>query len=436
MNLHDLRHSLDFDDLGRQMHAFMSSLYPICRSITGSGLRQTLKEIRSQIPIETHEVASGTPILDWTVPKEWNIREAYLIGPDGERVVDYRWHNLHVWSYSTPIHRKMSLAELRPHLASNPAQPEWIPYRTSYYQENWGFAMSHRQLQSLPDGEYEVVIDTTLEPGALSYGEMLLPGSTERRILLSAHCCHPSLCNDNLSGIATATFLAKLLSRVELRHQLQFVFAPGTIGAIAWLARNDGRLEDITHGFVIAGGGDEGNFHYKQTRSGDAEVDQIVEHVLAGTGQPHEIVPFIPYGYDERQYCSPGFNLPVGALSRTPYGRYPQYHTSADNLDFVSPQRLGQTLALYLEIISALEHNQRFRSLNPKGEPQLGRRGLYRQTGGHIDQPQREAAMLWLLNFSDGQHSILDIARRSKVPFDALIQASRDLQAHGLLAAA
>lgn len=433
-----LRQTLDFDALGQEMHSLVRDLYPLCRSITGEGLRETLRRTARAIGgppgrFEIHEVASGTPVFDWTVPNEWTIRQAYINGPGGQRIVDFRNHNLHVWGYSQPVRATMTLAELKPHLASSAAHPDWIPYRTTYYQPNWGFALPHRQLEALPEGDYEVVIDATLAPGSLSYGELLIPGATRETIFVSTHCCHPSLCNDNLCGIATATMLARLLQGTAMRHSLRFVFAPGTIGAITWLARNPEAVRDIRHGFVVAGGGDGGAFHYKQSRRGDAEVDQIVEHVLRTSGAPFEVTPFIPYGYDERQYCSPGFDLPVGALTRTPHGRFPEYHMSADNPDFVRPEHMAATLQMYLAVFSALETNATYRNLNPMCEPQLGRRGLYRQTGGHVDQPQREAAMLWLLNLSDGQHSLLDVARRAGLPFDAVVLAARDLQAHQLL---
>ena len=433
MSISGLRASADFGQLGQDMHEFVSELYPICRSITGAGIRETLHRIQRKVPLRIHEVASGTPVFDWIVPNEWTIREAYVKNEQGERIIDFRRHNLHVWSYSTAVDRTMTLDELKSHLASIPEHPDWIPYRTSYYKENWGFCLSHKQLLALKPGNYTVCIDTTLQPGSLSYGEYVIPGRTDETVFLSTHCCHPSLCNDNLSGIATATYLAKLLSDAQPRYTYKFVFIPGTIGAITWLAQNEHTVRHIKHGFVVAGGGDGGSFHYKQSRRGNAEVDQIVEQVLRDSGHPHKVVPFSPYGYDERQYCSPGFNLPVGALSRTPHGQFAEYHTSADNLDFVTAEHMAQTLAVYVSVISALEANHRYQNVNPKCEVQLGKRGLYRQTGGHTDQPLRESAILWLLNMSDSEHTMLDIVKQSGLPYDVLISAANELLAQNLI---
>ena len=433
MSVSGLRASADFGQLGQDMHEFVSELYPICRSITGAGIRETLHRIQRKVPLRIHEVASGTPVFDWIVPNEWTIREAYVKNEQGERIIDFRRHNLHVWSYSTAVDRTMTLDELKSHLASIPEHPDWIPYRTSYYKENWGFCLSHKQLLALKPGNYSVCIDTTLQPGSLSYGEYVIPGRTDETVFLSTHCCHPSLCNDNLSGIATATYLAKLLSDAQPRYTYKFVFIPGTIGAITWLAQNEHTVRHIKHGFVVAGGGDGGSFHYKQSRRGNAEVDQIVEQVLRDSGHPHKVVPFSPYGYDERQYCSPGFNLPVGALSRTPHGQFAQYHTSADNLDFVTAEHMAQTLAVYVNVITALEANHRYQNVNPKCEVQLGKRGLYRQTGGHTDQPLRESAILWLLNMSDSEHTMLDIVKKSGLPYDVLISAANELLAQNLI---
>ena len=433
MSVSGLRASADFGQLGQDMHEFVSELYPICRSITGAGIRETLHRIQRKVPLRIHEVASGTPVFDWIVPNEWTIREAYVKNEQGERIIDFRRHNLHVWSYSTAVDRTMTLDELKSHLASIPEHPDWIPYRTSYYKENWGFCLSHKQLLALKPGNYSVCIDTTLQPGSLSYGEYVIPGRTDETVFLSTHCCHPSLCNDNLSGIATATYLAKLLSDAQPRYTYKFVFIPGTIGAITWLAQNEHTVRHIKHGFVVAGGGDGGSFHYKQSRRGNAEVDQIVEQVLRDSGHPHKVVPFSPYGYDERQYCSPGFNLPVGALSRTPHGQFAQYHTSADNLDFVTAEHMAQTLAVYVNVITALEANHRYQNVNPKCEVQLGKRGLYRQTGGHTDQPLRESAILWLLNMSDSEHTMLDIVKQSGLPYDVLISAANELLAQNLI---
>jgi aminopeptidase-like protein len=410
------------------------TLYPICRSITGNGIRQSLRSLAETIPLQIQEVPTGTQVFDWTVPNEWNIRDAYIKNAQGERVVDFQRHNLHVLNYSVPVRQRMSLAELRPHLFSAPDAPEWIPYRTSYYREAWGFCLSQRQLETLPDGEYDVCIDSTLGPGHLSYGEYRISGATEDEVLISCHSCHPSLCNDNLSGMTVAAELARALDRVALRYSYRFIWIPGTIGAITWLAQHEALLPKIRHGLVLSCVGDSGPFTYKRSRHGNAEIDRAVEHVLKQKDGNARIREFIPYGYDERQYCSPGINLPVGCFMRTPNGEYPEYHSSADDLALVSPDALGQSVERLLEVVQVLEENRRWMNLSPKCEPQLGRRGLYRQTGGLKSTGASEMTMLWVLNYSDGQHDLLDIATRSEIPFAQIASAARALGAASILA--
>jgi aminopeptidase-like protein len=405
------------------MYRLLADLYPLCRSITGEGLRATLRRIGQEIPLTIHEVPTGTPVLDWMVPKEWNIFDAYIVDAIGQRVVDFRRHNLHVVNYSAPVRARMSLAELRPHLHSLPDHPDWIPYRTSYYKEAWGFCLSHKQVLALPEGDYEVVIDSTLADGHLSYGECVLPGESEDEILISTHACHPSMANDNLSGIVAALMLARSIHREPHRYTYRFLFVPGTIGAITWLARNEATLFRIKHGLVLAGVGDSGGLTYKRSRRGEAEIDRAVAHVLKHRGAPFQVNDFTPYGYDERQYNSPGFNLPVGNLSRTPFGQYPQYHTSADDLEFVTPAALADAWHACRRVFELLERNRYYLNLSPKGEPQLGRRGLYGSLGGQSDAKQFQLALLWVLNFSDGAHSLLDIAERANRPFDSIVQA-------------
>jgi aminopeptidase-like protein len=431
----DLGRSVDLAAAGREMHQLIEELYPLCRSITGPGLRATLDRIAQDVPLARHEVPTGTRVLDWTVPREWSIRDAWVKNARGERVIDFRRSNLHVLQYSVPVHRRMSLAELRPHLHTLPDRPGWIPYRTSYYEERWGFCLEHARLAELPDGEYEVCIDSTLTEGSLSYGECVLRGETADEVLLSCHVCHPSLCNDNLSGIAVCTQLARHLGRCARRYTYRFLFAPGTIGALAWLSRNEPGLAAIRHGLVVACVGDPGTPHYKRSRRG-ADVDRAVELVLRHAGGPYEVRPFSPYGYDERQYCSPGFDLPVGSLTRTPHGEFPEYHTSADDPSLVTAVALGASLGLYLEVLAVLEEDRRYRGTNPKGEPQLGRRGLYGALGGLPHRRQAEMAMLWVLNLADGRHSLLDVAERAGLDFRTVHEAATLLREHGLLEAA
>jgi aminopeptidase-like protein len=423
---------LDLAPLGEQMYQLVETLYPICRSITGDGVRQTMAHIQKLLPITVHEVASGTAVFDWTVPKEWNIRDAYVKNSAGERVIDFKQSNLHVLNYSTPVSQRMNLAELRPHLHTLPEQPDWIPYRTSYYQEKWGFCLSQNQLASLlasdMGGEYEVVIDATLAPGSLTYGEYVIPGASTDEILISCHTCHPSLCNDNLSGIALATYLARHLETVKNRHYTyRFLFIPGTIGSITWLALNEAKAKNIKHGLVVVCVGDAGKFSYKTSRQGDALIDRAAKHVLISEKEAFNLIDFYPYGYDERQYCSPGFNLAVGSLSRSTHGKFSQYHSSADDLSFVSGKQIAESLEVYLKVIDVLENDHLLVNQNSKCEPQLGKRGLYGNVGATIHRPTFEMALLWTLNLTDGKHSLLDIAQRSKMPFETIKQAAKAL---------
>ena len=423
----------DLNGEGEAMMALAEELYPICRSITGNGVRQTLAILQRHLPLEVNEVPSGTEVLDWVVPREWNIRDAYIARQDGTHIVDFGASNLHLVQYSQPIDMIMPLAQLRPHLHSLPDTPDWIPYRTSYYAENWGFCLTHRQLSSLADELYRVVIDADLSPGHLTYGELVIPGESKETVLFSCHICHPSLANDNLSGIAVATMLAHHVESLRPRYTYRLLFIPGTIGSLTWLARNEDKVDSITHGLVLSCLGDAGCMTYKQSRRGNAAIDQIVAHVLRHDDVAHRIRPFIPYGYDERQYCSPGFDLPVGCLMRTPNGEYPEYHSSADNLSLLRPECLGHSLAVLRRIVAVIEGNKVYQSRNPKGEPQLGRRGLYATMGGQRTASYDQMALLWVLNLADGRHSLLDTAERAGVPFAAIRAAADALLATSLL---
>ena len=415
------------------MYQLIAELYPICRSITGNGLRATLNILRQHIPLEIHEVPTGTIVFDWTIPQEWNIRDAYVKNSKGERVIDFQKSNLHVVNYSVPVNAKMPLEELKNHLFTVPEFPDWIPYRTSYYKESWGFCLPHRECLRLEEAEYEVCIDSSLESGSLSYGEYYLRGESTDEILISCHTCHPSLCNDNLSGVALATALAQSLNGLSLRYSYRFLFIPGTLGSIAWLCRNQERIGRIKHGLVLVDVGDAGKFTYKKSRRGNAEIDQAVVNVLKHSASEYDVRDFDPYGHDERQYCSPGINLPVGCFSRTPHGEFPEYHTSADNLSFVGSEYLADSFIQCLSILHLLDNNRRYVNLNPMCEPQLGKRGLYRMIGGPKDGGVQELPLLWVLNLSDGEHSLLDISERSGLSFDALKKAADALLQHGLL---
>ncbi len=416
---------------GRDLYEFAARLYPICRSITGDGVRQTLALIGQRVPLTIHEVRSGTRVFDWTVPEEWNVEDAAVIDAHGQRVVDFQAHNLHLVSYSEPVQLSLSLKELLPRLHVLPERPDWIPYRTSYYQRDWGFCMRARDRDALRAGRYYIEVKTSLAPGSLTYGEFALPGRTPDEVLFFTHVCHPSLANDNTSGMAVATALAEWLAREPRRLSYRFVFAPGTIGSLTWLKRNERRLSRVRHALVLALLGDPGSLTYKSSRRQPSEIDAIAEYVLGANGT---VIPFTPYGYDERQLCSPGFDLPAGRLTRSVNAGYPQYHTSADDLTLIAPAALQESLATCQRMVEIMEGNQRFLSLNPKGEPQLGTRGLYRSMGGQGPE-EHEHAMLWVLNQADGTQSLLDIARRSGMRFESLRRAAQALEGSGLLRA-
>ncbi len=431
------------NETGKRLYDLVAAFGAPLRSITGNGVRATLEMVREalggddiadDVGFDVHEVPSGTPVLDWTVPKEWNVSEAWLAAPDGTRVADVADNPLHLLGYSIPVRARTSLDELRPHLFSLPDSPEVIPYRTSYYTENWGFCLPHSTLAALPEGTYEVCVDTTLTDGSLTYAEVVLPGESEGEILVTTHTCHPAMANDNGSGIAVATLVAGALARrAKRRYTYRVLFIPGTIGSITWLARNRDTVDRIQAGLVLTGLGDRGQPTYKRSRRGDAIVDRAAARALAETGRPHRLVDFSPYGYDERQFCSPGFDLPVGRFGRSQHGDYPEYHTSADNLDFVTPEALAESYTTVLRILDICERDRTWRNCSPYGEPQLGRRGLYRSIGATIDRQAVEMGLLWVLNLADGNHSLLDIADRSSLPFDSVAAAADALAGVGLL---
>lgn len=419
-------------DVGEELHALVSRLFPICRSITGKGVRQTLDVLSEYTDVAVREVPTGRQVFDWTVPQEWNVRNAYVRGPDGRVVVDFNASNLHLVGYSEPVLRGMPLGEFRTHVHTLPDQPDLIPYRTSYYSRTWGVCMRHHDYIALPEGDYEVHIDTALVDGALTYGEVFLPGTTDREVLLSAHICHPSLANDNCSGLAVLALLARTLAQRKNRLGYRFLFAPGTIGALCWLAANEDGLGRIDHGLVVSCIGDGGGPVYKRSRRGDAVIDRAMESVRCA-GRKVTMLDFSPFGYDERQFGSPGFNLPVGLLQRSAFGTFPEYHTSADNLELVRPEHLASSFRMILDVIDVLETDWVPLNLSPKGEPQLGRRGLYSSTGGHKTTSDITMSYLWVLNLADGDHSLLDIARRSGLPFSDISHAATRLRECGLL---
>ena len=416
------------------MHALARRLYPVHRAQTGKGVRETLRILSELMPLAVHEIPSGTAVLDWTVPQEWRLHDAYVADSEGNRVIDVRATTLHLVNGSRPVRARMMWSELVPHLHTLPEQPDLVPYVTGFFRDMWGFCLSQREfdrLAALGDREYEVVIDAELFDGSLTYGEWVLPGESDDEILLWTHCCHPSLANDNLSGTVVAAHLARRLAGRPRRLGIRIVVAPATIGAIAWLATNNDILPRIRHGLVLSLLGDDGDFTYKCSRAGNLPIDRAVEHVLRGS--THELRDFVPWGYDERQFASPGFDLPVGALTRTAAGEFPQYHTSADDLDFITPEALEGSLDLLEAVIDVLEHDATYRNLRPHGEPMLGRHGLY-ETLPDGDRRTFQRAVQWVLNLSDGTHSLLAIAERAGLPFAIVRDAAERLEGCGLLA--
>ena len=430
------------------MYELMDELYPITRSITGEGVRKTLKIIQNFIDLKIHEVPSGTKVFDWTVPQEWNIRDAYIMNDKNEKIIDFRKSNLHVAQYSKKIKKRIKLDELKKHIFTLPDQPNAIPYVTSFYNENWGFCMSNNQFQKLNDDEYIVNIESEHKNGSLTYGEFVIEGESKEEILISTYVCHPSLCNDNLSGPVLATFLAEYLSKQKLHYSIRFLFIPETIGAITWLALNEDKIKNIFHGLVVTCVGDSGISTYKKSRDGNNIIDEVVIEVLKESGKPYKIMDFWPSGSDERQYCSPAFNLPVGSLMRTPYDMFEEYHTSEDNLSFMNKECLADSFFKYLSVIQKLEENFNymkpekitlenkksvknnpvFLNLFPKCEPQLGKRKIYEEIGGvkNQDSLKQKKAIQWILNLSDGKHSLRDIQERSGLEFDMLFDMCND----------
>lgn len=421
------------ENLGDLLLDRVRRLRPHLRSLTGDGVRATLDVIADELPIERHSVPTGSGACDWVVPDEWNVAAAHVTHVDGRRVVDLADHDLHLVGYSVPVRERMDLAALRPHLHTLPEHPDWIPYRTTYYHRDWGFCLTQRVLDSLDEGPYDVVVDSRLETGELVWGELVVPGESEDEVLVSSHLCHPAMANDNLSGLAVAVELARQVRALPSRRlTYRFVFAPGTIGSLVWLEHRADVLPRVRHGLVLTGVGGPGPLVYKRSRHGDRSIDRAAAHVVAR--RRGEIRDYTPWGYDERQYNSLGFDLPVGRLTRTPHGEYPEYHTSADDLDLLSGDHLEEAVQALLEIVEVIEHDGLHRNLLPRGEPQLGRRGLYPTTGGQTAD-DAVMAMLWVLALADGRTSLLEIAERADTDFGAVRAAARRLLDAGVLEA-
>ena len=411
------------DTTGHEMYGWIRDLFDVPRSLTGDGVRRTLGYFREHLDaLQIHEVPSGTSAFDWEVPDEWNVHEAYIIAPDGEKICDFDERNLHLVGYSTPVEKTVSLDELQQHLHSIPEQPDAIPYVTSYYQKRWGFCLSHRRRKALKPGQYQVVIRSTLEPGHMTYGDAIIEGESDEEILFSTNICHPSMASNELSGPAVACALARWLKSLdERRYTYRFVFCPETIGAIYYLSEHLDEMQQKTAaGFQLTCCGDRRTYSLIPSREGNTLADRVARHVLDMHVGDYDAYSFLERGSDERQYCSPRVDLPVVSITRSKYRNYPEYHTSFDNLDFVSPRGLNETLALYKKCVQILEHNDRPRARFPC-EPQLGRRGLY-PTLSRRGSGQTVKDIKNLLAYADGQRDLIDIAETIGVPCDELIE--------------
>ena len=420
--------------LAQDIENYFDKLWPLNRSLMGTDYRRSLDILNEVMPTNNLEFRTGEKVLDWTVPNEWNARDAYIIAPNGKKIANFKDNNLHLVGYSIPFRGKLALAELKEHLYTLPSQPDAIPYITSYYKERWGFCISQREYDGLEEGEYDVVVDTSLEPGKLVVGEARIKGQTNREILVSSYLCHPSLANNELSGPLVLSFLYKELKKLEgqLQYTYRFVVIPETIGAVAYLSKRGFELKDkLVAGYQITCIGDAGEFTYKHSRQHDSLADRAALQFMSEKKQS-QVIPFNPaIGSDERQWCSPGFNLPVGSLMRTMYTVYPEYHTSLDNKSIMSFTGMADAVGAYLEIFRNIECNITYLSTEPYGEPQLGPRGLFSSVSDK-NREEDELAMWWLLNYADGKHDLLAIAKLSGHSMDSLVRVGRRIKESGL----
>jgi aminopeptidase-like protein len=420
-----------------EIENYFDRLWSITRSLTGNGNRETLKILSEIIDLKITEVPSGTECFDWTVPPEWNIKEAWIKDSKGNNIVDFSENNLHILGYSEPFQGKLSFEELKSHLYTLPDQPDLIPYLTSYYKRRWGFCLTHNEFLKLDQNEtYEVLIDSSLdEKGSMTIGEAILKGKSDKEILFSTYICHPSLASNELSGPLVSAFIYnKLKEKKELNYTYRFIFVPETIGSIYSLSvYGEHWKSNLEAGFVITCIGDDGKFTYKRSRIGHSLPDRAVETILKQTENDFNLIDFFPGGSDERQYCSPGFNLPVGSLMRTMYGKYREYHTSADNKDYVSFEAMEKSVEKYIEVIDLIEKNKKYINKIPYCEPQLGKRGLYPTLGSQKGTQHAVEAMMWVLNLSDGENDLISISERSKIPVKDLIPVIDKLIKNGIL---
>jgi aminopeptidase-like protein len=417
------------------MHRWASDLFPICRSLTGNGVRETLSYLGKLMPeLRVHEVESGTHVLDWIVPDEWNVRDAYIADAQGVRIVDFRENNLHLVGYSEPVDAEMGIDDLEPHLHSLPDRPEAIPFVTSYYKRDWGFCLSQHQRNRLGAGPFRVFVDSDLGPGSLTYADAVVPGDTPDEVLISTYVCHPSMANNELSGPVVAAALCRWVSSLpSRRYTYRFVFAPETIGAIVYLAHHlDHLREHVRAGWVLTCIGDDRAYSYLPSRLGGTLSDRVSLRVLEEIVGDFETYTFFDRGSDERQWCSPGAELPVCSVMRSKYATYPEYHTSLDDLELVTPGGLQGGLDVMRRCIELVEANRMWRSVTP-GEPQLGRRGLYPATSFRGSISRRTKAMVDVLAFCDGGHDVLDLCERARSRSAEVLEAIETLSVAGLI---
>ena len=422
--------------IGNEMYALCDLLFPICRSITGDGVRETLRVLQSVCPAMTlHEVPTGTQVFDWVVPKEWNIRDAWIKNSKGEKILDFAKSNLHVMGYSIPVNQKVTLEELLPLIHTQPDQPDAIPYVTSYYKERYGFCMSQEQKDALQDDTYHIYIDSDLKDGSLTYGEILIPSTEGNKdeIFLSTYVCHPSMANNELSGPAVTVYLAKwLLEKTHRRYNYRIIFIPETIGAITYLSQHLAEMKkNIRAGFNISCVGDDRTYSYVASRYGNTLADKVAKNVLSFRYPEYKRYSFLQRGSDERQYNAPGVDLPVCAVCRSKYAEYPEYHTSKDNMGLISPTGLQGAYEVYRDMIEALEYNHKYK-IQCLGEPQLGKRGLY-PTISQKGQHELVAALTDFIAYADGTNDIIDISNKIQIPVRNLIPVVKILLKNKLI---
>lgn len=428
----------DFIPTTKSIEDLFDKLWPICRSITGNGFRESIEILQKIIPLDIESVPSGTEVFDWVVPKEWNIKDAYVLDPNGKKIINFKDNNLHVLNYSKPVDKEISLSDLKKHLYTIPEIPDAIPYVTSYYKERWGFCISQNHFNKLKDGLYKVKVESTLTDGELNYGHTILPSTTgsKKEFLISTYLCHPSMANNELSGPIVATFLYDYLSKLKHReYNYRFVFIPETIGSICYLSKYGQKLiNDCIGGLVVTCCGDEKALNYKKSREENSLINKVCENIIKHSGYENAIIhDFFPTGSDERQYCSPGFNLPVGSITKSMYGKYKEYHTSLDNKQFVSMNGLVESVNIYLKAILSFEANKKYVNTNPHCEPMLGKRDLYNSIGASTSMENTIHSYLYLLNFSDGKHDLVDIANKMNVSVYGLLEKVEKLKSVGLL---